>query len=271
MQAHAHVPQCSVICTLVLLACWGCLCSGLPVLRLAGPADLPCNVGTTVTIQSIAADPRCGPSMTSWAVTLESGQNVQRGTEVYLGDLAAAEGPLELTVNTSSSEFFINSSKRLQRFEGGPGMNLGVHRSSLLFTNFCQASASLWLTTNKTVITTITAHITCSNAAKQESQTAAESGVTCQCVLCQCTTINRLIARCCMLICRLYCCCFARHSASLRHIPCADDDTLCNLRASAGRDTVHCQPLPCTSPGQLPAAGLRQCNRAGQAQAVATA
>uniref|UniRef100_A0A383WEY7 REJ domain-containing protein n=1 Tax=Tetradesmus obliquus TaxID=3088 RepID=A0A383WEY7_TETOB len=56
--------------------------------------------------------------MTSWAVTLESGQNVQCGTEVYLGDLAAAEGPLELTVNTSSSEFFINSSKRLQRFEG---------------------------------------------------------------------------------------------------------------------------------------------------------
>jgi hypothetical protein len=81
--------------------------------------------------------------MTSWTVTLESSQNVQRSTEVYLGDLAAAEGPLTLTINTSSSEFYVDSSKRLQRSEGEPGMivtiTLGeVYKTSLLLA--CQGS-----------------------------------------------------------------------------------------------------------------------------------
>jgi hypothetical protein len=62
--------------------------------------------------------------MTSWKVTLESGQNTQGDTEVYLGDLAAAEGPLTLRVNTTASEFYVDSNQRLQRSEGELGLSL---------------------------------------------------------------------------------------------------------------------------------------------------
>jgi hypothetical protein len=108
----------SVIVTTLLLACWSCLCAGMPLLPLAGPSEVPCKLGATVTIAPLAPDPQCGPSMTSWRVALESGHNVQRSAEVYLGDLATTEGPLTLTVNGTASEFIVNSSKRLQRLEG---------------------------------------------------------------------------------------------------------------------------------------------------------
>jgi hypothetical protein len=59
--------------------------------------------------------------MSSWKVTLESGHNVQRSAEVYLGDLATSDGPLQLTVNNTASEFYVNDKQRLQRLEGTHG------------------------------------------------------------------------------------------------------------------------------------------------------
>jgi hypothetical protein len=118
MRPHADGLLRSVIVTTLLLACWSCLCAGLPLLPLAGPSEVPCKLGSTVTISPLAPDPQCGPSMTSWKVALESGHNVQRSAEVYLGDLATTKGPLTLTVNRTANEFVVNSKNQLRRLEG---------------------------------------------------------------------------------------------------------------------------------------------------------